>query len=413
MDHTIGGDARYRFDDLDNLLRHGDWKPLKAEASGFSAIGPLVSSPLYYLDRAYGQPETFLPLFNVLLLGAAVLALRLVFSGAILQRLTLLILLGSMFPHHISTYYAETFSALAMGAGILLIAHERFALGTVFVSLGAANTPALLVPLGLLCAYEGWRERRLRYALPAFIAACLYLGEAWLRRGNPFSTFYLERMPAKTLMPYSGEAGFSYPLFFGLLSILLSFGKGLVFYTPGAFLKPLQLVALSEPIQRAYRMSVVFLLGMVLLYAKWWAWSGDWFWGPRFFLFACLPASLSLALRIGASDTKPQDDALTLVAVVLSIWVGVNGILFSTNQMDLCTHNDGRLGAYCHYTGEFSALWRPFVTRPFIGGRTLMSLAFGMWVAVYLSRPVINRLVQAMKPRAIYHLRTALQRWRW
>jgi hypothetical protein len=39
VDHTIGGDARYRFDDLDNLLRHGDWKPLKAEASGFSAIG--------------------------------------------------------------------------------------------------------------------------------------------------------------------------------------------------------------------------------------------------------------------------------------------------------------------------------------------------------------------------------------
>ena len=39
-----------------------------------------------------------------------------------------------------------------------------------------------------------------------------------------------------TILTYSGRPGFSYPLFFGVLSVLFSFGKGLVcFMRPDSF----------------------------------------------------------------------------------------------------------------------------------------------------------------------------------
>ena len=37
-------------------------------------------------------------------------------------------------------------------------------------------------------------------------------------------------------MPYSGRQGFSYPFFLGLISILFSFGKGLIWFSPGLLL---------------------------------------------------------------------------------------------------------------------------------------------------------------------------------
>ena len=109
-------------------------------------------------------------------------------------------------------------------------------------------------------------------------------------------------------MPYSGLPGFSYPFLFGLLAILFSFGKGLVFFTPGLFL-PLKerLRALGERGSALWRLHTSWLLftaSLVLIYASWWDRSGDWFWGPRFFLFASVPASFALALW--ASRPSPR-----------------------------------------------------------------------------------------------------------
>ena len=39
----------------------------------------------------------------------------------------------------------------------------------------------------------------------------------------------------RTALPYSGQPGFSYPFFFGVLSVLFAFGRGLVFFAPGLF----------------------------------------------------------------------------------------------------------------------------------------------------------------------------------
>src|SRR6185369_17960113 len=81
-----------------------------------------------------------------------------------------------------------------------------------------------------------FQRKRLRDVLPLLATIALVLAENWIRRGSPFSQGYDDNHGVQTIMPYSGLPGFSYPFFFGLLGILLSFGKGLIFYTPGMFL---------------------------------------------------------------------------------------------------------------------------------------------------------------------------------
>ena len=55
-------------------------------------------------------------------------------------------------------------------------------------------------------------------------------------RKSAFSSGYENNHGYQTLLPYSGLPGFSYPPFYGVLSMLLSFGKGLLFFAPGLVL---------------------------------------------------------------------------------------------------------------------------------------------------------------------------------
>ena len=71
-------------------------------------------------------------------------------------------------------------------------------------------------------------------SLPA-CAASLVLLENAVQHGNPLEGGYANDAGRRTALPYSGLPGFSYPLFFGVLSVLFSFGRGLVFFAPGLF----------------------------------------------------------------------------------------------------------------------------------------------------------------------------------
>lgn len=121
----------------------------------------------------------------------------------------------------------------------------------------------------------------------------------WLKYQTILPSAYLQagERAEKTLMPYSGLPGFSYPIIFGLLSILFSFGKGLIFFVPALFLRKKLQVATTQDIDAIYVIDVflVFSLGLLLTYARWYGWYGGQFWGPRFFLFTCVPAAMILA----------------------------------------------------------------------------------------------------------------------
>jgi hypothetical protein len=197
---------------------------------------------------------------------------------------------ASMFPHHLRYYYGEVLSVCAVTIGLLLLLRGKVLFATVLLGLGTAQTPATLPALGLVLAYVSFKRRNPLYLLIFLMPLCFMALDNWFKYSSVFSSPYLSagEKGEKTIMPYSGLPGFSYPLVFGLLSILFSFGKGLVFFAPGLLLR--WKIALGEAfsIQKItlIDLCLVFLLGLILTYARWYGWYGGQFWGPRFFLFA-------------------------------------------------------------------------------------------------------------------------------
>lgn len=78
--------------------------------------------------------------------------------------------------------------------------------------------------------------------------------------------------------------GFTTPLYEGLFGLTVGMTKGFWYYSP---VLALALFTLRGFIRR-HPEAGWFILGCTLMhffgYAKWWAWHGDWHWGPRFLL---------------------------------------------------------------------------------------------------------------------------------
>ena len=319
-----------------------------------------------------------------------------------------------MFPNHVRDYFGEVFTAVFVLVGLAAIASRRPAFGWTAIVIGVANTPATIVGLLLVALTRAWDTKRARSLIAVAAAAALILLENWIRRGHPLATGYENNAGFPTVMPYSGRPGFSYPFLFGLLSIVLSFGKGLLFFAPG-----LLLIRLNEdeqaprPLRELVRYSMWFLAGLILVYAKWWAWYGGWFWGPRFFLVASIPASLAMALRLRKPERLSGPAAAgLLVVLMLSVWVGVNGAVFDKDNLAVCVENWYALEFLCWYTPEFSVLWRPFVAPNRLAGSQWVFPAYCTVVFVWLSAPVIKTLAARTTATVALELRE-LKRWRY
>jgi hypothetical protein len=165
------------------------------------------------------------------------------------------------------------------------------------------------------------------------------------------------------MAPFSGIPGFSYPFILGVLGIFLSFGKGLLFFAPGLFLPVRRKLESFDPaITLSYTSWLVFLGGLVLVYSKWWAWPGDWHWGPRFFLIASLISCFVLAVHLVRPSTKVVVNLIVLLVLLLSLWVGLNGLIFDNiGLLEVCAANEYRLGWACMFVPEYSVLIHPFI----------------------------------------------------
>jgi hypothetical protein len=362
-------DAGYRLDDLTQLLQHH-----VLTNDRYSLIGPLFSTPLWLLGRVNQTPTWWLARFNLFVFAAGLLLLyRLLrprVDGGLVRGFLLILTAASMFPNHLENYYGEVFTAICVGVGVLAAViggRARAVIGWVAVAVGVANAPATLVGLGLVALRRMFSQRRWRYALAGVGAAALVGAEAWLRRGSPFATGYAGDQGVRTIMPFSAHPGFSYPFWFGLLAIILSFGKGLLFFAPGILLPVKSAIlalrsALKHELLEVYELWLAFVVGLVLVYASWWAWYGGWTWGPRFFLFASIPASFAVALHLRDRASSLPLNLLTLLVLLLSFWVGINGAVFG--QADLaptCLYNNFAQEQLCWFTPDFSVLWHPLV----------------------------------------------------
>jgi hypothetical protein len=398
LPHHMGLDAQVRLQEVTQLLHDHT-----LSSQRYSLIGPLFSAPFWLFGHYWMTTEWWAERYNwaVFSLGllATYLLLRKRVDGRLLRAFFLILIAGSMFSYHLTTYYGEVFTAVCVGVGILAVTCRPALVGWIAIVLGVANTPATLAGLGLVVLKRAIDTKLLRSVLPLLGAACLIGLEAWVRRGNPLDQGYGVETSPQTVMPYSGLIGFSYPIFFGLLSLLFSFGKGILWFAPGLLLPVRKrLLGLVSPVKcelySAYTLWIAFVAGLVLVYAPWWDWSGDWFWGPRFLLFASIPASFALALHVCRPSPLLLGKLAAVAALALSMWVGIDGAVFGQDPLvATCKANDYALSMLCQYTPEFSALWHPFVAWQTPNAQGLAFMGYVVVVFAYLAAPLVRELV--------------------
>lgn len=401
---VIEGDGIARYRALSRALGDG-----VLDRTPYSLVGPLLSAPLWWIGSALGTPEWWVGRFNFVLFVACLATLYRVLTPAIdralIVRFLLLLSVASMFPHHLGRYYGDVATALLIAVGLAVVCVQRSYWGWLLVVLGAANTPATLVGVGFVSLAWTWRTRDLRHLAPVAAAVALILGEAWLRRGGPFVTGYEGNRGAESVLPFSGQPGFSYPFALGVISILFSFGKGLLWFAPGLLLWARRPSGSADdrtdPLGTLLRVYLVFLAGLVLVYANWWAWYGGVFWGPRFFLFASIPASVAIASRLAGGTRSPSGMAMAAAIItVWSCWVGASGLVVPTFGLDACTADHYALEFLCWYVPEFSVLFGPLVDGQPLGSVARAVVAGFASIGVYAvaMRPVAATVGQDSTP---------------
>src|SRR5262249_28727001 len=161
-----------------------------------------------------------------------------------------------------------------------------------------------------------------------------------------------------------------------------------------------------------------FLVGLILVYARWWDWSGAVFWGPRFLLFASIPASFALTVRLMRyKEASLAMNLLTWVVFCLSAWVSIDGAVFQLQvvHIPICMANHYRLLALCLYTPDYSPLWMPFVFPLHIYLSQAIFGLLSLLVSTYMITPLFIHLIKqiwsVIKPYGRRYLNLRLWRF--
>lgn len=435
--YYFSGDGYGRSVALVRLADAGQVEPMK-----WSFVGPLGAWPLYLLGETldglfagqvswwhvgsardgWNASYQLMARYNAFLwlAGIAVLAwaLRGVVADTVRRRCVLLLLAGSLASNHLRFFHGEVFTTVLVGVGLVVIyraARGAWAWGAVV--LGVLNTPASLPALGLLALRRLWEQRRLRYLLLPPLALGLILLEQRWRLGHWGATGYEDdHGVAQILLPYSGRPGFSYPFFFGLLGLLLSFGKGLVWFAPGLLLPAWR--RLTTPAQAGLRACywqwLLFLGALVLVYAKWWSWYGGWSFGPRFLVFAALPASLALALYLERPSARLRVNLAVLAALLLSLWVGACGAVFDMDDLDIGKQGQFAYEVVVWHVPEWSVLWHPFIAHRALDWHDYLTLGYGALLALVLGAAHALAVARDLAARggALWHAARMPGQWR-
>ncbi len=387
--HSIEGDGRLRYDALLGWLDgHG------LPDTKYPLVGSVFAIPLMFLGHLGPSAEWWVSRYNVIVYAAGLGLLYLQLRERLPQDIlaAFLVLLGTtaMLPGSLTGFGAETFSAMTVGAGLAAWSGGRWKTGTILLGVGVANLPASFVGLVFALGWWAWRIKRIRALAPPALAAALWLLESILRRKSALSTGYENDHGFQTLLPFSGQPGFSYPTFFGVLSLLFSFGKGLLFFAPGLFLAFGRGFDALRPVMQVLVMWMLYVAGMLLVYGSWWAWYGGFTWGPRFLTFASLPAALLLAAQVRRPPRALVAATVVLAAFVLSVWVGIDGQAFGRFAQATCSANHYSLESFCWYVPEFSVLWTPFVFHAQVTLADAVLIVYAAGASCYVGYPLLR-----------------------
>ena len=258
--------------------------------------------------------------------------------------LTFCLYFGSPLWIYARTYYGEAQQSCLMAALVWVwlraqgasVSARRVLVVGLLVGTAVLSKPTfgLLLPfvgVGLLfCDRDrAWRARAIGWLAAGLAPGVLaFLWYNHLRYGAWFA------------MGYGGERdgtlGFSVPLWSGLYSLMFSSGKSVFLYAPLTLVSIFCARAMWQR-ARALTLAIMAPTGVWLLVAAaWWAWSGDWGWGPRL-LVPIIPLFGMLAVAELGEGGRPK-----------LVWTaGIVGVLVNT------------LGVLVHYAA-YLALLAPF-----------------------------------------------------
>lgn len=269
--------------------------------------------------------------------GFFLLARQLGFGALLSVVAALLLMLTTPHFHFARTLYSENLQATFVVWSMLLWLRARArasggrlaALGAV---LGAAiHAKALLVVLGVAVLVDWLLDRpsprellrrsgfTLAGAAPGLVA---WLGYNWLRYGDVMQAGYGSER--------DGLIGFGTPLLAGLHGLLLSPGKSLFLYAPLTLVALFGVGAMARAQPRALVFATIVGGAMLGTSATWWAWSGDWTWGPRL-LVGALPLYALPALWVLPRPGRARR-VLVTAACAFGLYVGVLGISLKPAQ---------------------------------------------------------------------------------
>jgi hypothetical protein len=287
---------------------------------------------------------------------------------------TLLTAAGTPLLPFVATGFSELAVAAAVTLGLVAVAaageDRAWAAPLAGGAAGAAtllrtDSLVLVLPLlavGLVVASRDWRS-----LWPfALAAAPFLLTWGWYnhtRYGAPWRLGYYE------------DEGFIYPFTRGLYGLLMSPGRGLLWYAPLVVVAVFGFRAACRRSPVVAAVAAVIFLARPLFYASW-AWDGGWTWGPRF-LVPAMPALLvgvvEVVRRFRSWPRFPQAIVTLVVLVSVSVQaVGASTDYLHSNAVIAQRYEDFHAGllSWDHFPILEQAKWM-FTRRDVFVGRAL------------------------------------------
>jgi hypothetical protein len=343
----------------------------------------LFSVPFYFVGQSAGNPKFFLSLLNPLALALTAvifyrLSLAVGYSLSTSVTLTLILALctqlwpesKSPFDHSLETLFCllafyNAYQHCKTGTNSSLIASGYFmglALMTRTTSVLCGFSLCLLITAEARQTRRGKGLARILRKVGPFLLGLLpglavALGYNAFRFGSVLTTGY-----ARWSQFHQVDL-FSYPMWKGLLGLLLSPGKGLLLYCP---IVVMSILAYKRFFVRKKGLALV-LISLVFPYlmflSTYVAWHGDFAWGPRY-LTVLLPfLILPLGMSLEEGWCQPLLQRITLWGLVaLSFLIQLMAVTIDMNVFSLRAQTAGVLSpdfAWRTYAIPDSFYFRP------------------------------------------------------
>ncbi len=291
-------------------MEKNQYVPLEQGRDGayYSKFAPgqsLLEAPFYALGRMVApstDDQRYLYAFKYfvsVLCVPPVSALTLIFFMLTIQLLgydrrtailsTLLLGLGTMMWPYARLGFSEPLQACAIAAGFYYSTRARregsltaaaFAGAAIGMLLLTKVSAAIVAPgfaLYLITGAHGQKKRfraAMLFSLVFLIFLCLSLAYNQLRFGELLNFGYFSGKDA--------SFGFNVNCLSGLYGFLFSPGKSIFLYAPAVLLSLWGARRLQSDHGDVSTLVWFCVASHLAVYCRWWAWHGDWSWGPRF-----------------------------------------------------------------------------------------------------------------------------------